>query len=113
VRSDSRHTSASTVELPSVIGLRCAIEPAASYAAETCASTGESRRCARATAGITTEMATATEVAATAKTTSAAMRTCPRWLSKAYESGAYQAEKFNLFHNTKLAAVCFVAIAHP
>jgi len=77
--------------------LRWAAYSAETSATEACAATGESRRCAKATTGITAKVATA-KVAPAAKT-AAAVRPCPGWQSKAYESDAYQAKKFNLFHN--------------
>jgi hypothetical protein len=50
------------------------------------------------------EMAAATEMTATRKTASAAVRTCPDWLGKTNESCAYQTKQFNLFHTGKFVA---------
>jgi hypothetical protein len=54
--------------------------------------------------GAAREMAAATEMTTTRKTASAAVRTCPDWLSKTNESCAYQAKQFNLFHTGKFVA---------
>jgi hypothetical protein len=40
----------------------------------------------------------AASTASTTKAHSATARTCQSWQGKTYQSGAYQAKKFNLFH---------------
>jgi hypothetical protein len=45
-----------------------------------------------------TTRATAASKTSAVKSASTPARTCPSWQSKTQESGAYQADKFNLFH---------------
>ncbi len=100
MRPNGRHPTASIEELGA------ASQSADTSAAKTCAATRESRRCVKATAEMAAarEMSTATEMTATRKTASAAVRTCPDWLSKTNEDCAYQTKQFNLFHTRKFVA---------
>jgi hypothetical protein len=64
----------------------------------------ESRRGPRAAASKASDTpASAAGATAASKTpaieASTAMRTCQSWQGKTYERGAYQAEKFNIFHD--------------